>query len=69
MHHINPQHFVLFYMVCRFGFHKYFQKKYNITPDDLKIEDLHDIYKLNIPLLDSNVKLKDPIFYNLYIGN
>jgi len=45
----------------------YFQKKYNITPDDLKIEDLHDIYKLNIPLLDSNVKLKDPIFYNLYI--
>lgn len=45
----------------------YLKKKYDINPDDLKIPDLHDIYKLNMLLLERTVKVRDTLFYNIYI--
>ena len=45
----------------------YLKKKYNINPNDLKLVDVYEIYKLNIELLDKVLKPNDNTFYEIYI--
>lgn len=45
----------------------YLKKKYNIHPNDLKLVDIYDIYKLNLELLQKQVKPYDDILYDMYV--
>ena len=45
----------------------YLNKKYNINPNDLKLVDLNDIYKLNTDMLQKELKPNDPIFYDIFV--
>jgi len=46
---------------------EYFKKNYSINPNDLKIVDLNEIYKLNTDMLQKILKPLDPVFYDIYI--